>query len=888
MKQFLALIFLGLCTVILASHYRAGEITYTHISGTTYEVTVTIYTKTSSIDADTDTITVYWGDGLKETLWRATPQNLSNDVRLSIYKSQHTYPGPALYRLHVEDMYRNGGINNIPNSDQISFFVESELLISPQEIGINNSPILTYPPIDLANINQIFMHNPAAYDPDGDSLVYKLVTPRAQSGLEIPGYTLPSEHGAGPENNIELNPITGELIWDSPQQTGEYNIAIKIFEYRNGVPISSIVRDMQITVLNTNNTPPSLTPLDDICIIAGENISERITASESNSFDEVTLSGAGGPFITEVNPATFIRVGNGGGNSITGEFNWDTECEHIRKNPYTIVFRAEDNELYNPLATIETWNIIVSAPKPDNLQKSIITNKILLHWNPEYSCNSPQTFRGYAVWKKEGGIENINSKCPIDLSTYGYSRIAFSKEAEYLDSNIQYGKTYCYRIQAVFYEGTEAFPYNETLSLPSEPVCAHLLVDVPLPLQVDILTTDTDTGNIQITWSRPLPSEIDTNSLQAPYRYVLEHSMDSNFNNPITLFDTTNFNFSNLIDTVFEHNNINTEKQQHYYRIAFYSNDLFIDHSPFASSHFIEAIGSDRQVSISNSAYIPWNSSNYTIFRREDTTSTFDSISTIDSLFYIDTSVVNEQFYQYYIQAAGSFLMQGYDTFLNRSQIISVIPIDSVPPEPPTIYASNYCNVLPENGWETNNFFNTATWTHPQINDNASSDISHFNIFFKEFSTDSLQLLDTVLGDKNEYSYTLDSLLNSVAGCFAVSATDSNKNTSRLSNIACVDNCPLFELPNYFTPNGDNINDILLAYPDSRFIEQIDLKIYDRWSGLVFETTSNKIEWDGTNMHNGLPLDRDVYFYVCYIYERRVEGIVKNPEPLKGYITLFK
>jgi len=68
--------------------------------------------------------------------------------------------------------------------------------------GYDNSPILMIPPIDNACVNEPFYHNPGAYDPDGDSLSYKLVPCRGDQGLVIPGYTLPPA-----THSITLNPL---------------------------------------------------------------------------------------------------------------------------------------------------------------------------------------------------------------------------------------------------------------------------------------------------------------------------------------------------------------------------------------------------------------------------------------------------------------------------------------------------------------------------------------------------------------------------------------------------------------------------------------------------------------------------------------------------------
>jgi gliding motility-associated-like protein len=69
-------------------------------------------------------------------------------------------------------------------------------------------------------------------------------------------------------------------------------------------------------------------------------------------------------------------------------------------------------------------------------------------------------------------------------------------------------------------------------------------------------------------------------------------------------------------------------------------------------------------------------------------------------------------------------------------------------------------------------------------------------------------------------------------------------------------------IPNAFTPkNGDLLNDNYLprmAYYDSGMVYQ--LKIFNRWGEMVFETSDPAIGWDGTYRGNVSPMD--VYVYI--------------------------
>jgi gliding motility-associated-like protein len=123
-----------------------------------------------------------------------------------------------------------------------------------------------------------------------------------------------------------------------------------------------------------------------------------------------------------------------------------------------------------------------------------------------------------------------------------------------------------------------------------------------------------------------------------------------------------------------------------------------------------------------------------------------------------------------------------------------------------------------------------------------------------------------------------------MAGCYAVTAVDSFANESEFSQpIVCVDSCFYFEIPNVFTPNGDDINDILYSKSNNRTITRIDLKIYNRAGSLVFETDDPQIAWDGT--YKDKYVSPGVYYYFCDIYEIRLTG--EEIRNLSGFIHII-
>ena len=195
---------------LTATHNRAGEITYIQLSDLSYEITVTTFTYTLSF-ADRPTLNVEWGDNSTSVAPRISMLTLPNFYRRNIYKITHTYPGPGIYRIVVQDPNRNLGVKNIPNSVNVVFSISTILTVNPA-MGRDNTPVLFNPPYDKAAYGYVFVHNPAAFDPDGDSLSYQLTVCTREDGKPIQNPRRPAQErrsGCGPCQGRSLSQKTG-------------------------------------------------------------------------------------------------------------------------------------------------------------------------------------------------------------------------------------------------------------------------------------------------------------------------------------------------------------------------------------------------------------------------------------------------------------------------------------------------------------------------------------------------------------------------------------------------------------------------------------------------------------------------------------------------------
>lgn len=894
-----------------ATHNRAGEITYEQIGPLTIRMTITTYTKTSSTGADRDSLRIFWGDGTNEMVPRVNGNGdpLPNNIKRNLYVAEHTYPGRGTYILGMFDPNRIGDILNVnpPNSISVPFYIQTSLsLLNPQFQGNNSSAILLQPPIDYACVGQPFVHNPNAYDPEGDSLSYELVVPMQDKDTPVPRYSYPDQIEPGPNNVISLDPVTGDFVWRSPQRAGEYNIAIRINEYRNGVLINYIIRDMQILVLpDCNNRPPALDVPEEICVVAGETIELDITATDPDiPIQQVRMSALGGPLEFATDPAVFEVMAGFQDHPLTGKFIWATTCEHISPQFYTVVFKAQDSWTRpgitgdGGLTDLKTLRIKVVGPAPEGIEAEAERERIVVSWDKPYACDDlvGGIFQGFSVWRRNGSRIVPQDTCNPGLEGKGYEIVNYNtlemEDGRYVfaDEEVDRGITYCYRVQGEFAQLTAAGnPYNRSGSLPSEEICIQLSRDIPLITKVDVVETDEFNGRIQVAWIKPNPDDLDTIQRPGPYTYRVERApgIDGTAFQPIPGASFTSQFFSETVDTQYLDIDLNTVVSGYRYRIAFYINGQVstpYGYSEPASSIFTVLTERDRAIEVDWDANVPWENYEYTIFRRDPMGTDFDSVTTVFRPPYTDRDLLNGEQYCYFVRSYGSYGLPSLpEPLINHSQKVCAFPMDTEPPCAPTLELTNDCEDFDSRIPESE-IFNRLTWSSPYFTcPDQSGDLAGYRIYYAAPGEDFEVVAELTVQQSRVFNHKSDL---GIAGCYKVTALDTAGNESAFSNEKCAENCPLYELPNVFTPNGDGHNDVFKPFP-YRFVERIQIQIFNRWGNLVFESTDPDINWDGSNLR-GEPLADGVYYYKCSVFVAQSEDSLLLYDELKGFIELLR
>jgi gliding motility-associated-like protein len=917
-------------TQLVATHLKGGEITVKRISDKTltYEFTLTTFTESNAANEQQDDVNFCFGDGsgiFKAKRCCGTPLNLGNGTLKNIYKIEYTYPAPSLvYRVSVAIPNRNEGVRNISRSIDVAFYVETNFSIN-SGLGLNSTPLLLNPAVDLtAIVGQKFIHNANAVDAEGDSLAYRLSVSKTgdsetcssvNRGVPAPNFRQPNEVSAL-ASSFDINALTGDLVWNTPQEVGIYNCAFIIEEWRNGVKISETVRDMQIEVKDADNRAPKIIVPADVCVIAGATLSQTISAedvaSRSGRLDPLTISSTGNVY-ANVDPLYAVLQPFASFNSTPRQvsparatFNWQTACQHIRKEPYDVLFKVEDNPptaIGNTIRLVDSkiWKIRVLAPVIQGLKAETSSSSVTLSWSP-YTCSLPNT--EIIIYRKSGACTPVvNKPCATGMTLAGYAQIGRVKVSElsFEDTSLQKNTNYSYVLVVAFTNSKGLEDYSPM----SAGVCAIIATSAPVITQVSVLKTSKEVGEISIKWSNPI--NLDTVLFPKPYQYQLKRAegISAISYNPIG---------ARLLDTVFVDKGLNTLEKGYRYQVDVYflnknkQWELLESPAP-ASSVRLQAASVGKTIKLNWEANVPWSNA-FQVHRiyRDRGKGIFNQINEISvadaSTFqYIDsgvdfvssdgkfdTQILEDSTYTYYIETVGDYVRPAWAKGLvNASQIQSVKsvksvtpPIGEVNPCPPVLkLASNPCDAT---AGDCNPTFliNSLSWT-PTVSNLCDPEIDFYRVYFSKTSDGKFDLL----GQKEDLTF-LHSQANTFVGCYQVTAVNLNGKESAKSNTVCQDNCPAFDLPNLFSPNGDKKNDSFLPMRCPRFVKQITCTIVDRFGQTVYNYTGDLagFGWNGKGLQ-GRDVPMGSYFYVCEV-DFDVVDESKKSKKLKGWLELVR
>jgi gliding motility-associated-like protein len=322
---------------------------------------------------------------------------------------------------------------------------------------------------------------------------------------------------------------------------------------------------------------------------------------------------------------------------------------------------------------------------------------------------------------------------------------------------------------------------------------------------------------------------------------------------------------------------VDTRGKGHRFRLDLYTGVSSTPYgaAPPASTVYLTVEPSDELNRLRWQEDTPWDNFAYEVWR-STAGGAFEQIASTADLEYLDDeALINGVEYCYRITALGDYGLQNIPSpLINESQVACGTPVDNIGPCAPLLSVTNGCEGTGEPP-PGDVLSNVITW-QPAC---GPEDIDFYILYYA--SQPGAAWVEIGRPDAGETTFT-HAPGETIAGCYTIVAVDALGNQSAYAEPKCVENCPLYELPNAFTPNGDGRNDIFRPI-SARFIDQVDFKVFNRWGQVIFSTTDPMIQWDGRNT-GGKDVSDGVYYYTCDVFEPSGSF----PTTLTGFIQLIR
>lgn len=473
-----------------ATHIMGGDLTYRYLGDSTYELTFLVYRdcdQTASID-NSITYWVYYKsnkavflnnrtvDLTSEGAQTVSPEapncvtpsgiciesgkyidtvSLGNDPDgyiVTWYRHERNHAIDNLARCQSTSnntACNTGSCPNVRNPFGMVWTAE----VPPYKLKNTSPQFLTVPvPYFCTGLTNSFNH--VVYDPDGDSLAFKIVTPlspeqciqaapRPSSTSAAPaystvyknvvyqsGYSSTKPFGSS-SSAISINATTGEMK-ANPTSAGNYVIAIKIEEYRvdpvtkKSTYLGSIRRDLQFiagSCPSSTNTPPFFNKAGSatITVNPGDTIEFDIEAEDnSDSVFIVSNGNIFGGLGSSLNPPYASFPDAKGLKKASSTFKWVPTCDHITyTSPHVFTITISDDGCN----TVQrTYSIYVQGrtiyTPPDVTCLDVLNDStIKVSWD---SLENVQYFNGLYLYRAGPGNERKIIKTFTDSNTVSY------------------------------------------------------------------------------------------------------------------------------------------------------------------------------------------------------------------------------------------------------------------------------------------------------------------------------------------------------------------------------------------------------------------------------------------------------------------------------------
>ena len=437
----IALLFVFQSTDVKASHIMGGDLTFTCLGGNTYMLQLRLFrdcngislgnqesvTLTSpSCGTQTFNLNLLTGYPIIITPLCPTEPDRCNTNGAQYGVHEYVYKGPITLTgcwatatditVSWSSCCRNGAITTaVAGATYISTDLNAGLT------PCNNSPDFLNSPVAFFCVNQPVNYSHGASDPDNDVMVFSLVDCRQGAGNSV-NYNPPNS-GTSPlttAGGVTIDSQTGALQF-TPTITQTAIICILVEEYRNGVKIGEVVRDMQFEIINCNNNLPVASGINgtasatgttgayNMTVCAGDTVQFTVDSYDAN-YQDVPILQIGVDSIEmswnqAIGGASFT---NNGTALPTGTFFWVPSNADAGNNVFTV--NLEDQGcpirgvgIFSYLITVLEKPIMDAGPSQVTCSPGDTVNL-----NATFTTTTGQT--GTFSWTPTKGLENANAQ----------------------------------------------------------------------------------------------------------------------------------------------------------------------------------------------------------------------------------------------------------------------------------------------------------------------------------------------------------------------------------------------------------------------------------------------------------------------------------------------
>jgi gliding motility-associated-like protein len=115
--------------------------------------------------------------------------------------------------------------------------------------------------------------------------------------------------------------------------------------------------------------------------------------------------------------------------------------------------------------------------------------------------------------------------------------------------------------------------------------------------------------------------------------------------------------------------------------------------------------------------------------------------------------------------------------------------------------------------------------------------------------------------------------------CYRIAAFRTLDDLPSHSNVVCSDTRMNLFVPNAFSPNGDGKNDVFQVR--GTYLAAFELKIFNRWGELLFESNSLQNSWDGTFKNKKCPVG-------VYYFQLKAKGLDGKKVEKAGNVSVLR